>query len=512
MSRHDATHLLYDLDQGGRQGLVIYDTGAAVHAGNGALEVVQGSIRKNTMAVSTANGLTVPANSCTQRLRTRDRMGRATTHLLTESLMLDNCSHTLVSGGRLAAAGTALFLAPEDEMSFLLPSRTDRSRDVPLLNVGVLVVPDITYPIDAYSACSVIHGAAPNDAMRSGEFLHDTFNHTHLRRLRKLPDAAIGLDEWRDATMDQCTDHACLHANAKRVGSTAKAPKFKEPGDCLGMDIWTNQTPHVHGGQRGVIGFFDMKSKLDRSYLIRAKSEAPTAIAQCLAWCNSLGVNVSRVHTDNAPDLCKGGSAEVFRKRGVHVTTSSPYVPRQNGAMERRWELRAETARAALQRANLPDSYWWYAWRDAEQKSWCIPHRNPNSDGRYTCPWSDFTGSRPNALVHRPFGVLGFIKSYHPVSKTAAHGRRCVCLGREGSGWLMLEISTGKKIVTPHVHFVLGCYPGLSQKLAPNEPALPPHFGTSPAPAHKPAPAPLDSPRLVLQHLQCPTTRRARPQ
>jgi hypothetical protein len=486
MSSHDTSHLLYDLDQGGRQGLVIYDTGAAVHAGNGTLEIVQGTIMTNTMAVSTANGLTVPPTSCTQRMRTRDRMGRATTHLLTKSLMLEDCNHTLVSGGRMASQGTALYLAPEDEMSYLLPSRTDRSRDVPLINVGVLIVPDITYPVGAYS--TVIHGSAPNDAMRSGEFLHDTFNHSTMRRLRKIPDVAIGLDEWRDATMDQCTDHACLQANAKRVGSTSKVPKFKAPGDCIGMDIWTNQTPHVHGGQRGVIGFYDMKSKLDRSYLIRAKSDAPTAIGQCLAWCNSLGVNVSRCHTDNAPDLCKGESAEVFRKRGVHVTTSSPYVPRQNGAMERRWELRAETARAALQRANLPDSFWWYAWRDAEQKSWCIPHRSPGPDGRFSCPWSDFTGSRPNALVQRPFGVLGFVKSYHPISKTAAHGRRCVCLGRDGSGWLMLEIATGKKIVTPHVHFVLGCYPGLSKKPAANEPATPPHFGTTrPVPTVSPS-------------------------
>jgi hypothetical protein len=386
MSSHDTSHLLYDLDQGGRQGLIIYDTGAAVHAGNGTLEVVPGSVRPNHMAVSTANGLTVPPTSCTQRMRTRDRMGRATTHLLTNSLMLDDCSHTLVSGGRMASQGTALYLAPEDEMSYLLPSRADRSRDIPLINVGVLIVPDITYPLDAYSACSVIHGSVPNDAMRSGEYLHDTFNHTTLRRLRKIPDVAIGLDEWRDATMEQCADHACLQANAKRVGSASKVPKFNAPGDCLGMDIWTNQTPHVHGGQRGVIGFFDMKSKLDRSYLIRAKSDAPTAIDQCLAWCNSLGVSVTRCHTDNAPDLCKGQSAEVFRRHGVHVTTSSPYVPRQNGAIERRWELRAETARSALMRANLPDSYWWYAWRDAEQKSWCIPHRSPGPDGSFSCP------------------------------------------------------------------------------------------------------------------------------
>jgi hypothetical protein len=75
----------------------------------------------------------------------------------------------------------------------------------------------------------------------------------------------------------------------------------------------------------------------------------------------------------NAPDLIKGESEQVCRRWGVHITSSAPYEPRQNSAMERRWCQHGEDSRVALAQSNFlnhssGEKYWWYAWRDAEIK------------------------------------------------------------------------------------------------------------------------------------------------
>ena len=242
-----------------------------------------------------------------------------------------------------------------------------------------------------------------------------------------------------------------------------------------------------------MLGTYDLYSHLDRSYLMDAKSDAPACLEAHFAWNNSLGVRYKRCNTDNAPDLCKGGSAATFQRWGVHVTTSSPYEPRQNGTQERRWRQKTDDSRVALEQSNFTlsshgEKYWWYAWRDAEMKSWCIPFQR--DDGTWTCPWLMHTGHRPNPTVHRPFGMLCYARDYHPSSKTSARGRECRVLGYSATqkGWLLLEVPSGRKLVTPHVHFCWGEFPGLKPVKAGGgahySPPQQPDVAVEPSPGH----------------------------
>eukprot|EP00966_Prymnesium_polylepis_P155761 3597830-Prymnesium_polylepis.1 len=83
-------------------------------------------------------------------------------------------------------------------------------------------------------------------------------------------------------------------------------------------------------------------------------------------------------------------------------------------------------------------------------KSWCVPFKR---DGRWTCPWLLHIGHRPNPTVYRPFGMLCYAKEYAPRSKTSLQGRECRVLGysQTQKGFMLLEVGTGKKFVSPHV-------------------------------------------------------------
>ena len=65
--------------------------------------------------------------------------------------------------------------------------------------------------------------------------------------------------------------------------------------------------------------------------------------------------------------------------------------------------------------------------------------------------------------MYKPWGMLCYAKEYSPRSKTALQGRECRVLGYSATqkAFLLIEVSTGKKIVSPHVHFVWGEFPGL---------------------------------------------------
>ena len=352
--------------------------------------------------------------------------GTATIHLR-DSVALDSCQHTLCAGGKLAAEeGIGLHLAPYDGESFLFSSLGDRSTDIVVSNAGVVVLPTASCKL----AFPISHGHIQNDATRAGENISKTFNHADHKRLRHMPECTHAPEAWGHA-LKEPRDVDNLRATALRVPSQGTVPVAHAPGDAMCVDGWSNQVGHIHGGQKQVLGTFDLHSRLDKSYLMHAKSEAAGCYEAYFSWNNSLGVRYKNLHGDNAPDLIKGESEQVCRRWGVNITSSAPYEPRQNSAMERRWRQHGEDTRVALAQSNFLDHpsgerYWWYAWRDAEMKGWCVPFQR---DGKWVCPWQLHTGHRPNPTVYKPFGMLCYTKEYSPRSKTALQGRECRYIG-----------------------------------------------------------------------------------
>jgi hypothetical protein len=79
--------------------------------------------------------------------------------------------------------GVGTWLAPYDQVSYLRPQANDHSLDVPLFNVGVLVIPARSVTADAYAAVTtgaVQHGRGTGRT--SDRLAHATFNHRSIAR------------------------------------------------------------------------------------------------------------------------------------------------------------------------------------------------------------------------------------------------------------------------------------------------------------------------------------------
>ena len=118
------------------KGLHLADSGAGIHAINDPKYIVPGSLRANTTAVSTANGVTVPPHRCDAALSVRTREGRICRLELRDAVLLPDCQHSLVSLGLLARdlhASTTIGAGTDD--SFICMADGER---ISLINSGVL--------------------------------------------------------------------------------------------------------------------------------------------------------------------------------------------------------------------------------------------------------------------------------------------------------------------------------------------------------------------------------------
>jgi len=472
--------------------LNLLDTGAAIDTSDGTVEkdggyAVAGTRGANTVAVSTANGTVVPPEHVTNRIPCRRRNGTVYHLVRPRALIMENCPHTLISVGTLCAQdGFGFWVGPYASESYLRPTG-DPGDDIPFINVGVAILPDVHTPCMPTVARGQ-RGAAKFDA----ETVHHTFNARSPDVLKHLPECTPDAPSvWSGMTGGACDP--CETAKAKRVPLTGSAGMQFDANNTVALDDWEVSVGHIHGGQRIVGGYHHNGSGVNRFYLKKTKSGAETAKCTNLffTWMRNVCMYpIRHLHGDNAPNLIKGENEKMCERWGVHITSCAPYEPRGNSTIERPWRTFGEDIRSALAHANLTncESLWWYAGRDANQKDWCIPRRckkGKEINGRkWTTKWELLTGHRPRVTQHYPFGCLCYMLTYHPDSKVAQRGVRCLNFGRaEGQpGYLCFD---GSRLwVSPHCSMVPGCFPGLTRKsgggLMVSEPKLGTNYSETP--------------------------------
>lgn len=455
-------------------GVKLVDSGSGVHAIHDAALAHPGSIERNTMGISTANGIVVPPTKCTARIPMRTQSGKRVWLWLTDCLILSNSEYTLISVGRLASEQQVSTLYGPTGSSLTFPDTTV----VPLASVdNVLVLPDDKASFSPLCGSPVVHGAEGGQNV-SWQCLHRRFNCRSWDVLRNLTRCAHDPPKvWSNVLKSPPAHHCdeCLQAKSDTTPSFGKLPPVTRPGS-ISYDIWTASCKHIHGGQTKVIGFHDQYSKVDKFYLLEDESMSSTqlAIDKYLAWCSSYNVTPWRFHTDNGLSLSGPRMKEWLAKKGIRCTTCAPYEPKQNSVIENRWRVMTNDLRTVFAR-HVPCAYWWYILSAQMQVAWCIPCRHPDDHARWTTPWQLWSGHHPDVRQHRVLGCLCYYKVRNPASahnKFAMRARRAMCFGRaeDQPAYVLLDLENCSIRVTPHVRFVEDILPGMARYAQPGEP------------------------------------------
>jgi hypothetical protein len=158
---------------------------------------------------------------------------------------------------------------------------------------------------------------------------------------------------------------------------------------------------------------------------------------------------VRAIHSDNGGEYIAEQLQEWLRERSIAHTYSAPYKPQQNGTAERLNRTLMEKARAMLQDADLPDSYW----PDAVSLASCLRNVVPQAGSDVT-PWEAFHGAKPDVSDLHTFGCRVYVRTPAVQQhKLGPHAEPGTYLGPQRSTAAHRAVINGRIVTSSDVTF-----------------------------------------------------------
>lgn len=211
----------------------------------------------------------------------------------------------------------------------------------------------LNFGVDPATSCALV-------ARRTLGEWHRRLGHISPATIREMARtrAVSGLVIKGDDREINCTDCAlsrCTNA-AHRSRESGKAT---EPGACLHMDTVGPIKPESLGGSRFFLICKDEASSYKIVKAVASKAEIPNLVKQVISQAEvETNNSVRKLATDNGSEFINNSLKEFLANKGIMHATSVPYVPQQNGLVEREIRTIVESARSMLSEAALPKALW----------------------------------------------------------------------------------------------------------------------------------------------------------
>ena len=251
------------------------------------------------------------------------------------------------------------------------------------------------------SACITV---TKEDAMQ----LHLQYGHASITALKKMhPDKVPS-----DLHVFDCP--SCFMGKSKQVSfPTTATYRSVRPLECVHSDIWGPCPEESINGAKYLMSFVDDFSRYTVVYAMDTRSELLKKVQK---FCQQMGLPKT-LHGDN--EYQSSALKEFGRRQGMKVEKTSPYCPQQNGVAERSWGVLCEKVRAMLHWAQIPLTFWPYAFVYAARLRNVLPTR-ANKD--YKSPSELFWGSNSHGEMPMPPIVWGCL-SYVHIEKDNQEGK-----------------------------------------------------------------------------------------
>ena len=404
----------------------IWDTGAAKNMTNKIEDSEPSSIERARYKISGSNGTHHTSIKGLWRLSV-ETYGDQPEHNgygvlnLPDTILNERCAFKLVAACEVKRThGVSLSLPASGDafVQFKNGARTkllgDRVLLVPCANMSDIRATQLLNAQATFESDNgVMRGKHTSISHVNHDFLHSTFGHLPNKRLRHLHEVCSDVPPaWATLLRDRVCDH-CLRADAIGLPPSGHLPR---DDGLVCMDIWYTRVAFIHGGMHYVLGFTHFASGAKKSYRIKHKSDAPTAIRAAITWFNTSlskrNLRVTWLHSDNAHELTKSEEIRKIREHEkLRITTIAAGNPRAN-PQERTFRTMAAGTRAYLLQLEGPAhsrtqkesiaKFWGYAWEEYEQ----VLNICPTADDPTVSPLQRLSGEKQPAAARRPFGCL----------------------------------------------------------------------------------------------------------
>lgn len=138
---------------------------------------------------------------------------------------------------------------------------------------------------------------------------------------------------------------------------------------------------------------------------MKEKTETCKQIRQFLIdWKSMSSDPLIRLRTDNGTEFMNKDVQDLLAKNMIRHETSTPYVPQQNGTIERAMRTVVEAARSMIYGSDTPV----FLWSEAVACAVHTLNRIPAYEGNKS-PYEIVTGNKPDISYFREFGSPAFV-------------------------------------------------------------------------------------------------------
>ncbi|KAL1939017.1 hypothetical protein VTO73DRAFT_10277 [Trametes versicolor] len=448
----------------------------------------------------------LPNDDCT-RLRLQDTCYAPNTSpsLISVSRLDDAKCYTLFGEGRCVTF-------ERDDNGLLLRTALDGGKVVLTGTQG----PDRLYHLDVPSQ-DTAYALAPSVTDTKWLLLHGRMGHLNFQSIHSMVRKGLirGV-KFSTAELAAPFPHCPACTKGKMTRASFPSSTIDRPLRILlvvSTDLWGNAQVQTPSGKWYVMTFTDHWSRWLWVAFLRRKSDAFDAFKTWLARVErETGEQLVTLRADNGGEYVNKQFADFCSGRGIHLETTSPRTPEQNGIAERQNLSVFNRVRTVLIDSHLPLNLW------GEAVNYIVytKNRNPTAALGGRTPYQVRFGHAPNiSFLHR-FGCRAFVYNDHPSRKKLdprVHEGIFVGYSDTQKAYRVYFPSTRKLVTSIHVKFnddVDGCvgalpegehnygalFPSEDEASAPSSgeepPADPPHPDRpiSPRPVSPPAPAP----------------------
>ncbi len=207
------------------------------------------------------------------------------------------------------------------------------------------------------------------------------------------------------------------------------------------------------GGNLYLLTLIDEYTRKIYGYTLKKKSEAADKIIE---WCKQVqretGRKIKQFHTDGGGEYAASNLQNYFKQEGIKHTTTTKGTPQHNGLAERANRTLFEMARAMLNQAKLPPSFWAAAVLTAIYiRNRCITSVNETRTSEEI--WS---GIKPTIKHFKVFGCVAYVNIQNDERKKLdAKAWKGIFIGYEPDkkGYRIFDPVTGKVIISRDVKF-----------------------------------------------------------
>lgn len=297
------------------------------------------------------------------------------------------------------------------------------------------------YVMDTNSLAKVFHARVDKD--QESLLWHRRTGHPSDKILQLLDSKWI-------LNSNKCD--ACHFSKEHRLPFSNSLTTSLNPFEIVHSDIWGPASLVSHDGFRYFVTFIDDFSRTTWVYLMKAKSDMPSAFENfCSFVTTQFDSKIKTLRTDNGAEYTSRHFSSILSARGILHQTTCVGTPQQNGVAERKNRHLLEVTRCLLFQMNVPKIFW----SDAVLTSCYVINRLPTKVLNSKSPIEVLRGTSPNISHLRVFGCLCYVH-LQDQGKLEPRSRKCIFVGYSSTqkGYRCYHPQTKKLIISRDVTFI----------------------------------------------------------